>query len=85
MYSADGTHASYKGPGTWQGPVVNDYTYDGGPIWQTWTNLVNVGEKAYPLNGQSFIKYGGRWGEVGETDTTSGPPGPAFQGAWTQY
>ena len=85
VYSADGTHASYKGPGTWAGPVVPDYCYDGGPVWQTWTNFVNVGETAAPLNGQSFIKYGGRWGEIGELEDTSGPPTPSVQGSWTTY
>lgn len=85
VYSADGTHASYKGPGTWDGPVVPDYCYDGGPIWQTWTNFVNVGERSAPLNGQAFIKYGGRWGEIGELEDTSGPPTPSVQGSWNSY
>jgi hypothetical protein len=86
VYSADGSHASYPAAGAW--PLVlgvSDHTYDGGPVWQTWTNWVNVGEKSAPRNGQLFIKYGGRWGEVGELDDTSGPQGPSFQGSWNNF
>jgi hypothetical protein len=46
---------------------------------------VNVGEKGAPRNGQLFIAYGGRWGEVGELEETSGPQGPSFQGSWNNY
>ena len=83
VYSADGSHASYVRVGEFShGPGFSDRTYDGGPIWRTWENLVNVGEKDRPRNGQVFIQYGGRWGEVGETDATSGPNGPAFKSSW---
>jgi hypothetical protein len=89
VYSAAGSHANYPKAGTWPfSGIFKDYAYDGGPKWQTWTNLVNVGEKAYPLNGQTFILYGGRWGEVGSRllrefgfQDTSGPTGPAFKEA----
>jgi hypothetical protein len=86
VYSADGSHASYPAAGDWYlAPAVYDHTYTGGPTWQTWTNWVNVGEKSAPRSGQLFIKYGGRWGEVGELDDTSGPQGPSFQGSWNSY
>jgi hypothetical protein len=86
VYTAKGTHASYPRVGKYdtEAPGVHDYTHDGGPVWQTWTSWVNVGEKASPRNGQHFIKYGGRWGEVGEFEMTSGPQGPSFQGAWNK-
>ena len=84
VYVADGSHASYA----WAGDIrikktpVNDHTYNNGPIWHTSKSLIHVGEKKYPLNGQHFIQYGGRWGEVGETKHTSGPTGPAFKPEW---
>jgi hypothetical protein len=63
-------------------PGFKDHTYDGGPIWRTWTRLVDVGEVARPRAGQQFICFGGLWGEIGETKHTSGPTGPAFKDAW---
>jgi hypothetical protein len=86
VYSADGSHASYPAVGDWALILgAYDHTYGGGPVWQTWTNWVNVGEKGAPRNGQLFIKYGGRWGEVGELEDTSGPQGPSFQGSWSKF
>jgi Vacuolar protein sorting-associated protein 62 len=85
VYSADGSHASYPKAGNYDIPWVpglDDHCYENGPVWNTWENFVNVGEKEYPLNGQSFIKYAGRWGEIGETSITTGPLGPSFQAAW---
>jgi hypothetical protein len=83
VYVADGSHASYPVVGTFNhGPGFDDRTYDGGPVWRAWENWVNVGERGAVRNGQHFIEYGGRWGEVGETSFTSGPQGPAFQDAW---
>ena len=92
VYSASGSHANYPKTGTWPFALkgtLKDYTFDGGPKWRTWQNFINVGEKRYPLNGQTFIQYGGRWGEVGSRilrelgrGETSGPIGPAFKDNW---
>jgi hypothetical protein len=85
VWIADGSHASYPRNGSFDIPGVpafDDHTYDGGPVWQTWTSLVHVGEKTAPRGGQNFIRYGGRWGEHGTNSHTTGPRGPSFQGAW---
>lgn len=62
------------------------FTWAGGkPSWEPGiqgAGVVNVGELAHPLNGQQWIRYSGRWGELGTTDTTSGPRGPAYQAKW---
>lgn len=87
-YVADGSHATYATIGTQPGPPTDDHTYDGGPIWQTWTNAVNLGDRGHVLGGQDWALYGGRWGEVGETSFTSGPNGPLFHHKWdttTEY
>ena len=82
-YSADGSHATYRSAGEHPGPVVNDHCYDGGPIWLTWMNATNLGERGHVLNSQTWADYDGRWGEVGQAEFTSGPPGPMFHGTWT--
>ncbi|MBA3821619.1 MAG: Vps62-related protein [Deltaproteobacteria bacterium] len=87
-YVADGSHATYESAGDHPGPVVDDRCYEGGPVWTTWTNFVNVGDLGHVLHDQTWARYGGRWGEVGETSFTSGPPGPMFQRSWdtaTEY
>ena len=83
-YVADGSHATYPSAGTHSTgvPGADDHTYEGGPIWQTWTNFVNLGQVGHVLNDQTWARYGGRWGEVGNIDDTSGPPGPMFNGKW---
>jgi hypothetical protein len=81
-YVADGSHATYESPGDHPGPVVADHCYDGGPVWNTWENFANLGQLGHILDGQTWAAYGGRWGEVGETDFTSGPVGPMFNGKW---
>lgn len=59
---------------TWSGGLpTGEAGYQGG-------GLINVGEKDYPLAGQSFVKYSGRWGEVGPLG--NGPRGPAYQDKW---
>lgn len=64
---------------TWSGGLpAGEAGYQGG-------GLVMVGEKDFPLNGQTFLRYSGRWGEIGATpftDGTDGPRGPAYQGKW---
>ena len=88
VWIADGSHASYPRVGSFDIPGVpkfDDHTYDDGPVWTTWTSLVHVGEKTQPRGGQSFIRYGGRWGEHGKTSVTTGPRGPSFQGAWDSF
>lgn len=87
-YTADGTHATYATPGSHDAPSVDDQTYDGGPVWETWSNFANLGEIGKVLDGQDWARYGGRWGEVGNTSFTTGPPGPMFNGKWettTEY
>lgn len=92
VYSAIGTHASYPRAGDWPThyPTMKDHTADGGPVWKGWENVVDVGEKAHPKNGQSFIRYGGRWGGEGlfggriQTGTTA-PMTPTFQASWTDF
>lgn len=70
------------------------FTWSGGKGWQEGLQgggLVNMGEKNAPMPGQQWVKYSGRWGEVGTwgnfyfPDWTSGPKGPAYkeQGWWT--
>jgi hypothetical protein len=83
VYIADGSHASYPTVGEWDVAVgTKDHTYAGGPVWRTWEDVINVGEKSAPRNGQHFIRFGGRWGEIGQTEVTSGPPTPSVQDAW---
>lgn len=81
-YVADGSHATYEKAGDHPGPVVDDHAYEGGPRWQSWKNFANLGQSGKHVGDQMWSRYGGRWGEVGATDITSGPPGPMFNGKW---
>lgn len=90
VYSEDGGHASYPRAGTWQIPSVpeaieDDETADGGPQWNTWNNVINVGETENPLGGNHWLKYAGLWGKKGLTTITSGPPGPGHGGNWAKW
>jgi hypothetical protein len=81
-YIADGSHATYDTAGDHPGPVVPDHCYDSGPVWRTWESFANLGDVGKITPGHEWALYGGRWGEVGETSFTSGPPGPMFQPKW---
>ena len=90
VYSEEGGHASYPRAGAWKIPGVPDWveddeTADGGRKWNTRVNVNNVGEIEFPLDGNNWIKYAGRWGRRGTTDTTSGPPGPGHGGNWAKW
>lgn len=85
-YVALGSHATYNKPGEYPtevpGFIFTDRADGQGPTFDTAVGLVNVGERGAPLNGQTWIEYGGRWGEIGQLSDTSGPPTPSFQGTW---
>ncbi len=95
VLSAIGSHASYESFAACDGDYREYGCAWGDPSWRwfTWSGgrpageegyqgggLVMVGEKDQPLNGQSFVRYSGRWGEIGPI--SSGPRGPAYQGKW---
>ena len=87
VYASLGTHASYPSAGSFyvSESGLTDTTADGGPIWDGAASFINVGEKAHPMNGQGFIRYGGRWGEIGAFAFTTGPLTPSFQPTWNSY
>lgn len=62
---------------TWVGGKGTRAGYQGGGV-------INVGERTRTLGGQEFLRYNSRWGEVGNSSTTSGVRGPAMQGNWTR-
>jgi len=84
VYSALDSHATYRGPGSPppEASQILDRTSDGGDVLDCSTSWVNVGELAAPLNGADWVRYNGRWGELGEL--FSGPRGPAFQDSWIE-
>lgn len=100
VYSADGSHANYKGTNTILGVHfcvgghnafhdATDRCADGGTTWNTWDTaafggVVNVGESVYTINAD-WLRYSGRWGEIGQSDTTSGKKGPAYQPNYWRY
>lgn len=94
VYSAWHTHATYSGTGPKPRlevagrAVYHDKVADGGPIWNCRGRLKFVGERSSPTRNQEWIKYSGRWGEIGAgggrlPESKSGPYSPAFQdGRW---
>lgn len=91
-YSSKGGHAQYR-DATVSGCADADSqgfadTCSAGTAWNTWEpgfgGIVNVGEYAYPSNDSTWLRYSGRWGEIGAgsatgIEFTSGPQGPAYQ------
>lgn len=76
-YVAKGTHANYPRPGTYDIPgtyIATDEAKEAAPadVWKTETSTVLVGTRAAPKNGQTFVKYWGRWGTTGSLPETSG-------------
>lgn len=91
VYSALGSHASYPTAGTQSRPpwvlMPDDHTSDGGHVWHTWQRVSVVGSFDNPTPGNEWIRYTGRWGQmgvafIGGKTATDGPRGPAFQGWW---
>ena len=83
VYSARHGHASYPRPGIHdRGFLPADQTADGGAVWATWKNVRLVADHNGPLPEVPWLRYSGRWGEVGSI--FSGPHGPAFQHYWTK-
>jgi hypothetical protein len=90
VYAAKGSHANYRAASG--GDCVDAPTYDncndGGTWWNTWDTqqfggVTWVGEKYRNYNDSNWLRYSGRWGEIGEFEGTSGPRGPAYQ--WTSW
>lgn len=78
-YVAKGTHANYPKVGTYEIPgiplgVAKDVTKKAAApdVWKAETSLVLVGTRAAPKNNQVFVKYWGRWGQIGTNSETSG-------------
>ncbi len=78
-YVAKGSHANYSKPGTYTIPgiplgVAKDVAKaaPAADVWKTESSAVLVGTRAAPKNGQTFVKYWGRWGQIGTTAETSG-------------
>jgi hypothetical protein len=78
VYSALDSHAAYRGPGSPppEAEQILDRTSDGGEVLDCSRSWVNVGELEAPRSGAEWLRYNGRWGEIGEV--FSGPRGPAF-------
>jgi hypothetical protein len=69
VFSARGTHASYPRVGEFPTKFTfSDHTSKG-PAWQTWAAV-------YDARTRPWYRYGGAWGEVGESTHTTGPSGP---------
>jgi hypothetical protein len=77
VFSARHSHAHYVRPGEHvrPGALPNDYTLEGGPRWETWTEL-------QVLVDQPWFLYNGAWGPRGDHAFTSGPYGPQYSNSW---
>jgi hypothetical protein len=98
VWTADGTHASYPDPNWCNWDFNEGWDYSCQTVnayrWFTWAGgkgsnegfqgggVLHVGEKEAPLNGANFLKYSGRWGEIGSNGHTSGPRSPSYQPNW---
>ena len=84
VYSAVNSHASYPWVGKQSRGIElpDDITIDGGVGWDSRQNVFNLGEKLYPRTGMEWLQYSGHWGEMGDTNFTRGPYGPAYQSWW---
>ncbi len=65
VYSANTSHASYPKAGTYGRGLFKpvDRAEGKGGYWYCWQHVINVGEKYWPLNGQTWLLFTGRWGE----------------------
>ena len=87
-YSAWHSHELYDSAGVHPrveaGFVANDYTADGGPLWDTQSGLQFVSD-----DGPAWIRYNGLWGAnmtvsgLVRQGLKNGPQGPAFHWYWT--
>lgn len=77
-YSAKGTHANYPEPGTYDiegtGGAAKDVAREApaADVWKTESSVVLIGTRDAPKNGQLFVKYWGRWGEIRDLPETNG-------------
>jgi hypothetical protein len=99
VWVADGSHASFASEAACDGSLLEGTSQNCwtnvNQRWFTWAGgkgtaaglqgagLVNVGEAGTQMPGQGWMKYSGRWGELGEMSATSGPRSPMYQGFWT--
>lgn len=78
VYSAKGTHANFPIVGTFDiagtAGIAKDVTKAAAPgdVWETEKQAVLIGTRAAPKNGQVFVKYWGRWGELRDLPETNG-------------
>ena len=85
VFTANGSHASYPQAGfTDRGIYPTDYHDGRGMILSCNSlNTIHVGERDYPTSGNEWLRYGGRWGELGWGPVPSnGPKTPSFQAYW---
>jgi len=88
VYAALHSHGSYPTAGTQARSVLpDDHTTADGPVWSAWQRVVVVGSFDAPTAGNEWLRYTGRWGQmgvavVGGLTVTDGPVGPAFQAWW---